>query len=449
MAYISGNPQVTLPNVQQQQGGYLGGYQPAALPAAPPNPFAEVLGKFGSGLEKGFEKGLQKNIQRQSIAKLKEMMASNPSMSPMDQLAAIAELPEELQDYAAKTFEQQAKYGPIATPNQMAADQALQQGLFGGKSQQPMPQQGAMGAGQSGQKQVGQASQPQTDQTAQEPQTQAAESPEIQEIDSEIAQIENAYASLSPQGREEARKRRSALLDAKRAAQTRNFELGIQANKEFREEMNKDYENYNFKNRVLNQMSNLNETEDLSSPQMQTLLEQLNLPTGWINNPSAEEFEKLSQQLMNDIQSTYGSRLNQLEVQNYMKQIPTLMNTKEGRKRVIKDLQNLNEARKIKYQTYQKISKNGTYLPVNLREMVTDQSQKRLQKAENELLESVQYFKPLTMYKNGTEYQIPANQVQNALNNDYTLKSPSQGKANMATAGVSAPEWFMRKQGGK
>jgi hypothetical protein len=107
MAYINGSPNVTLPNVQQVQGGYIGGYQPAALPAAAPNPFAEVLGKLGSGIEKGFETGLRKQLQRQSLQKILEMQQANPNMNPLEELGLIAEAEEGLQTPLANILQRQ------------------------------------------------------------------------------------------------------------------------------------------------------------------------------------------------------------------------------------------------------------------------------------------------------------------------------------------------------
>jgi hypothetical protein len=197
---------------------------------------------------------------------------------------------------------------------------------------------------------------------------------------------------------------------------------GVNANKEFREETNEGYKSYQFKKNALRKMEALNKGGDLSSPAFVAAVEAAGLPAGWILNPSDEEYQKLAQTLMNDIQSVYGSRLNVFAEQSFAKTIPTLINSKEGRERIIRDAKNVNESRKIMYDTYMQLSEGGTYLPVNLREQVLQKANDKIEQNALELEESMAAYKPMRMTKNGKPYDIPAQYVFQALQQGYGLE---------------------------
>lgn len=155
-------------------------------------------------------------------------------------------------------------------------------------------------------------------------------------------------------------------------------------NKDYIEKVISGYEGYKRDRMVLDAMSNLSNKGNLPTPFLAKSLEKLGLPIGILQNPDAEQFEKLSQELMKNIQGTYGSRILQSEVQSFMRSIPTLMNSPEGQKRLIQQWNLLNEGKKIYYDAYKQVKKeNPERLPRDLHEQVLERAEGALEKMSN------------------------------------------------------------------
>jgi hypothetical protein len=136
---------------------------------------------------------------------------------------------------------------------------------------------------------------------------------------------------------------------------------------------------------ILGDMERLARKGNLTTPAMSSLLGKFKIPIGILNNPDSEEFEKLSNTLTRDIQKFYGARILASEFQNFLKQIPTLNNTPEGRLRIIDNLKKMMAPAKIEYEMYKKILKeNGGKRPENLREQIIERMDPMLDKWASE-----------------------------------------------------------------
>jgi hypothetical protein len=60
-------------------------------------------------------------------------------------------------------------------------------------------------------------------------------------------------------------------------------------------------------------------------------------------SPDAQEFVKLISDEMTGAKDTFGARVTNFDLQSYMKRLPSLINSAEGRRRVLRDLQIMNE----------------------------------------------------------------------------------------------------------
>ncbi len=150
-------------------------------------------------------------------------------------------------------------------------------------------------------------------------------------------------------------------------------------NKEYTEKVLGGLEAYKRDKMVLDQMDKISSKGNLPKPLAVSLLNKLGIPLGTLENADAEQFDKLSQELMKNIQGTYGSRILQTEVQNFMRSIPTLMNSSEGQKKLINQWKILNEGKKIYYDAYKEIRKqNPKRLPPDLHEQVLESAESKL-----------------------------------------------------------------------
>lgn len=162
----------------------------------------------------------------------------------------------------------------------------------------------------------------------------------------------------------------------------RSEEWQYAQSKDFRKELLDNYQDSIVTNMHLDQMSNLNDSGKLSAPITAAFLNKFGLPLGILNNPDSEEFDKLSKDLLKNIRTYFGARINVVEVENFLKTIPTLMNSEEGRRRIIDNLKLFMKPRQMMYEEYQNLRKDykqkGKTLPADLQEEILDRLKPQL-----------------------------------------------------------------------
>ncbi len=146
--------------------------------------------------------------------------------------------------------------------------------------------------------------------------------------------------------------------------------------KDFRKEVTDNYKDSVETEMRLNRMKELNDKGTLTGPATAVLMDRLGLPISVLGNPDSEEFDKLSKDMLKNIRTYFGARINVVEVENFLKTIPSLMNSEEGRDRIINNLKLLLEPRKLMFQEYRKIRQEGVEsgrgLPIDLQETVLE-----------------------------------------------------------------------------
>ena len=113
------------------------------------------------------------------------------------------------------------------------------------------------------------------------------------------------------------------------------------------------------------------EDEGLISAGYAEFLERSGFDIPALMNPASQEFKKLTQSFIRKAKEYFGGRITNREMQQFMKTIPTLSQSPEGRKRVIAQMKNVAEAELETYKTAQKIiKKNSGIPPIDLFERV-------------------------------------------------------------------------------
>lgn len=67
-------------------------------------------------------------------------------------------------------------------------------------------------------------------------------------------------------------------------------------------------------------------------------------------SPEAQEATKLVADELKSAKETFGSRVTNFDIQSYMKRLPTLLNSSEGRRRVLRDLQLMNDINRMHHE---------------------------------------------------------------------------------------------------
>lgn len=130
--------------------------------------------------------------------------------------------------------------------------------------------------------------------------------------------------------------------------------------------------------------------EDLIGPTAAVFLEELGIPLGALNDPSSELYNKLSQDLLKGLPETYGSRILKVEVDNFLKTIPTLMNSPDGRRMIASNMLKLGELKGVYYNEMRRQQRqyldNNKPLPRDFQQSVFDQVKPQIDRINNEFV---------------------------------------------------------------
>lgn len=161
--------------------------------------------------------------------------------------------------------------------------------------------------------------------------------------------------------------------------------------KSFIEDVTNSYKGFEqeMKPRLL-QMQKLTSDDDLIGPTAAVFLEQLGIPLGALEDPSSELFDKLSQDLLKGLPETYGSRILKVEVDNFLKTIPRLMNSADGRRMIASNMLKLGEMKEVYYkemrQQQKDILDSNKKFPSDFQQRVFDNVKPQIDRINNEFV---------------------------------------------------------------
>lgn len=156
--------------------------------------------------------------------------------------------------------------------------------------------------------------------------------------------------------------------------------------KDYLKELNKEAHAAKNNNTRLSRMEELIQTGNLTNPSFFNALNTvakgiwgLGLDLKNVQNPESQEFEKLSNDMIKGIKDIFGARITNLDVESFMKTIPTLGQSNEAKQRVINNLKIFNEGQIIKQNTAKDIIKqNNGVVPSDLELLVEEESGDKL-----------------------------------------------------------------------
>jgi hypothetical protein len=223
-----------------------------------------------------------------------------------------------------------------------------------------------------------------------QPQEQSQQFPEVQQAFQQVQQApqinkpQTAAQILSGKPRREQREdeklniAKQKLANAQRK-QEHNERIEAFKNTEgIRKEIYKQAQQAREGLRTAEEMEEL-EKEGLDSPGYIKFLKNADLDISNLKNAATQQFEKLAAQSIRGIKEVFGGKVSNLELQAWQASIPSLLQSPEGRKRVLSDIKYLNGA-KIAYMDASKeiIKKNNNRPPDDLLEQIDDKIGKKL-----------------------------------------------------------------------
>jgi hypothetical protein len=197
-------------------------------------------------------------------------------------------------------------------------------------------------------------------------------------------------ANVSPDYAEREAKLRTPSLDRKR----KEFDTSYDLQKEFIEDTTQAYKGFETEMKPrLRQMVKLGEGEGdakLIEPAAAAFLEFAGVPLGVLDNPSNELYHKLSQDLLKGLPETYGTRILKVEVENFLKTIPQLVNSANGRRMIASNMLKLGEMKEAYYREMrnqqQHYLSNQKPLPKDFQEQIFDNVKPQIDRITNEFI---------------------------------------------------------------
>lgn len=134
-----------------------------------------------------------------------------------------------------------------------------------------------------------------------------------------------------------------------------------------------DYRSARQSLRDLEEMEELNSSGKLNEAGTVEFLKRAGLDIPALLSPESQDFEKMAANFIRNAKSYFGNRVTNLDLEQFLKTIPSLMQSPEGRQRIISNLKHLERGRIETYKAYRDILKeNDNELPFDYQEQIED-----------------------------------------------------------------------------
>lgn len=295
-------------------------------------------GRLGSALGTGLGQGLQYLAEH----KLNTLLGEKKRKSTLGGLEALGFNPEEAESvsYLSPEIQNQIIKQKIQQPNQEAYAQALQS-ILGGEPGVP--------AGIQQQKESSNAFGIPSGLTGEQATKLATLGLQKQQMS------EKAKSSAYKETKEE----RKAILDSAKAARENDMRLA--------------------------RIKELDKKGNLQNPTFYSFMKKVGLDIPSLKSADSQELEKLSNDFLKSAKNVFGSRLTNFDVQTFLSTVPSLAQTKEGRSRVIRNLELFNQGSFAREKALRDILKeNKNIPPLDLAEQVEARIQPQLDAIAND-----------------------------------------------------------------
>lgn len=164
--------------------------------------------------------------------------------------------------------------------------------------------------------------------------------------------------------------------------------------------------------RDLDRLEELQNTGKLDTPGYTEFLNKAGLDIQALKSPESEEFQKIQANFLRNAKQYFGGRISNFEVESFLKTIPSLSNSNEGRKRVIANLKNISRGA-VEYNEAMKevIAENKGVPPFDLEERIEDKIDKRMEKISEQFKKDLAKSVPKEQNRLITALQTGAGKV--------------------------------------
>ena len=324
--------------------------------------FAEVLGSnVGSGLSQGLSMLAQQRLQN--------MMQNQQRMGTAMGLQAAGFSPERAQGLSLldPTLQRELLKQGMAAENQQGLA-ALSSALFGGGNQQSTSDPNAQGD------------------IAQNPINLISQALAQGQINPR--QAETLMGQVLEQQREQ---QKLAMKERELSLKTRkDMRDDFKETEKVRESISTKAESAREELASLKRLNELNTSGNVRAGFTEDLLDRFGLNFESLKNADTSEFQKLSVGFLRNLKGIFGGRITNIEVENYLKSIPNLMQNAQGRAAVIRNMALASQGALVKQQIMEQIAQenNGSY-PFDLQEQVNKSARPVLDALADQLVQGL------------------------------------------------------------
>jgi len=191
--------------------------------------------------------------------------------------------------------------------------------------------------------------------------------------------------SITERALEEKSKREAKKAEAQDTKEKFKF------NKDLRESIIKDSQSARSQLTDLSRIDELNKSGKLDTPGYVEFLKRSGLDIPALMNPESEEFQKIVQNFTKDAKTYFGGRVSNFEVEQFLKTVPSLSQSPEGRNRVMSNLKRLSQAKLDYYNTYKEILRDNKGVPpYDLLEQLEDRMESKYEKLSEAFRKSLE-----------------------------------------------------------
>lgn len=162
----------------------------------------------------------------------------------------------------------------------------------------------------------------------------------------------------------------------------------------------------------LTRLEELSNEGKLDTPGYVEFLKRSGLDFPALMNPDSEEFIKIANNFMRDAKQYFGGRVSNYEIEQFLKTIPSLSQSPQGRQRVIANLKRFNRTAQEYYKAMrQVVNENRGVPPLDLQEKIEDRIDHKLQKISDQFRKDLAKKTPAAQSKLVAGLQAAAGSV--------------------------------------
>lgn len=238
---------------------------------------------------------------------------------------------------------------------------------------------------------------------------QAPQVPPVQQAAQQAARVANLPKQETKPQEDKKPVVKKADIKELSPAERKNLEVrkenAYKITKKERDEVNKEGKAAKANLMSLGRLKTLASQDKLQDARIYTALKSVHLDYPILQNADTQEFQEITNNFLRNARAMFGARISNFEMGAFLRTLPTLMNTKEGKERIIRNLELYNKPSVLREEAMREIIKeNGGVPPLDLTNAIEERVAPKLDEIGAQFKEGIkvntfQELPPASEYK--------------------------------------------------